>query len=64
MKKYKEIDPDPKYDSVTVAKFINKLMKGGEKSVARNLVYEAFEQIKEQKKQDPSEVLDDAISNL
>jgi len=64
MKKYKEISPDPKYDSVTVAKFINKLMKGGEKSVARRLLYEAFEQIKEKKKQDPSEVLEEAISQV
>jgi len=64
MKKYKEIDPDPKYDSISVAKFINKLMKGGEKSVARSLVYKAFEQIKDKKNQDPSEVLEDAISNV
>jgi len=64
MKKYKEIDPDPKYDSITVAKFINKLMRGGEKSIARSLTYKAFEQIKEKKSQDPSEVLEDAISNV
>ncbi len=64
MKKYKEIDPDPKYDSISVAKFINKLMKGGEKSIARKLTYSAFEKIKEQKNQDPSEVLEEAISNV
>lgn len=64
MKKYKEVSADPKYDSITVAKFINKLMRGGEKSVARGLVYEAFEQIKDKKSQDPSEVLEEAISNV
>lgn len=64
MKKYKEIDPDPQYDSVSVAKFINKLMRGGEKSIARKLTYSAFEKIKEQKNQDPSEVLEEAISNV
>ncbi|MEF8847105.1 MAG: 30S ribosomal protein S7 [Candidatus Paceibacterota bacterium] len=64
MKKYKEIDPDPKYNSISVAKFVNKLMKGGEKSVARKLMYKAFEQIKDKKNQDPSEVLEEAISNV
>lgn len=64
MKKYKEISPDPKFDSVTVAKFINKLMQGGEKSTARHLLYQAFDKIKEAKKQDPSEVLEGAISNV
>lgn len=64
MKKYKQISPDPRYDSVTVAKFINKLMKGGKKSVARALVYEAFKRIKDSKEQDPSQVLEEAISNV
>lgn len=64
MKKYKEISPDPKYDSVTVAKFINKVMKGGKKSTARNIVYEAFNQIEEAKNEDPSEVLEKAVSNV
>lgn len=64
MKKYKEIDPDPKYDSISVAKFINKLMRGGEKSTARGLIYDAFDKIKEKKNQDPSEVLEEAISNV
>jgi len=64
MKQYKQISPDPQYESVTVAKFINKLMRGGEKSVARKLVYQAFEQIKDKKNQDPSQVLEKAISKV
>lgn len=42
----REIDPDPVYSSVLVAKFINRLMKDGKKSVAQKLVYAAFDALK------------------
>ncbi len=35
--------PDPLYQSEVVAKFINKVMIGGKKSVARRIVYNAIE---------------------
>ena len=38
----REIAPDPLYQSTTLAKFINKLMIGGKKSVARAIIYEAL----------------------
>ena len=37
------IDPDPKYNNVLVAKFTNHLMKGGKKSVAQKIIYDAFD---------------------
>lgn len=39
----REIEPDPVYGSVLLARFINKLMIGGKKSVARRIVYNALE---------------------
>ena len=39
----REISPDPVYNSLTVAKFINRLMYDGKKSVARRIVYNAIE---------------------
>lgn len=36
-------DPDPVYNSVVLAKFINKVMMHGKKSVARRIVYDALE---------------------
>ena len=36
-------DPDPLYGSAIVAKFINKVMIGGKKSVARRIVYNAIQ---------------------
>ncbi len=44
--------PDPKYNSKTVAKFINMVMIKGKKSLSEGIVYGAFETIK-QKLNDP-----------
>ena len=38
------INPDPKFGSVQLARFINVLMKNGKKSVAESIVYNALEE--------------------
>jgi small subunit ribosomal protein S7 len=65
-KKYKThpIDPDPKYQNVVVSKFINHIMKDGKKSLARKILYNAFDKIKKETKGDPIEVFDQALSNV
>ena len=35
--------PDPKFNSIVVAKLINQVMISGKKSIAQNIVYSAFE---------------------
>src|SRR4030042_3672322 len=59
----REIQPDPKFQNVLVAKFINHLMTGGKKSTAQAVIYDAFDIIAEQKK-DPMVIFDDAIKNV
>jgi small subunit ribosomal protein S7 len=59
----REILPDPKYQNVLVAKFINHLMTGGKKTTAQTVIYDAFHIIEEQKK-DPMQVFDEAIKNV
>jgi small subunit ribosomal protein S7 len=60
----REPNPDPKYGSVLVARFINRLMEGGKKSIAQNIFYEAIEAAtKELKKENPPEILEEAIKN-
>ncbi len=58
------IDPDPRYGDTMVAKFINVIMRDGKRSIARRIVYEAFEIIQQRTKQDPLEVFRKAISNV
>ena len=60
----RHIDPDPKYASINVAKFINYVMERGKKSVAQSIVYGAFDTIAAKTKQDPLEVFDKAIGNI
>ncbi len=58
------ISPDPKYDSLLVARFVNQVMRRGKKSVARKNVYTAFDIIKEKTKQEPLDVFEKAIDNV
>lgn len=59
----RETEPDKIYQNKLVAKFINRLMRDGKKTVAENLVYQAFDLIK-QKKEDPLVVFEKAIQNV
>ena len=56
--------PDPIFGSRVVSKLINKIMISGKKTVAQNLVYKAFEQIKEKSGQDPVAVFEKALLNV
>lgn len=60
----RDILPDPKYGSVRVAKFINVVMTRGKKSVAERLVYGALEDIEKKTSREPTEVLEEAITNV
>lgn len=55
--------PDPRYNSVTVQQFINKVMQRGKKSVAEKIVYEALELAADRLKRTPMEVFEIALRN-
>ncbi len=57
------IQPDPVYSNVTVAKFINQVMRRGKKTIAQKIVYGAFNIIKEKTKKEPLEVFNAALQN-
>jgi small subunit ribosomal protein S7 len=60
----REILPDPKFGSSMLAKFINLMMKGGKKSVAEKIMYDAMDIITERKGGDAQEVLEQALDNV
>ena len=60
----RDIKPDPKYQSKTIAKFINYIMKNGKKSVAQKIVYTAFDLIRQNTKQDPLGIFNKAMKNI
>ena len=43
----RESNPDPKYGSKLVAKFMNTIMADGKKTTAESIVYGAFDILKE-----------------
>ena len=55
--------PDPRYNSVNVARFINKIMTRGKKTVAQRIVYDAFSRVEQEARRDPIEVFEQAIRN-
>jgi small subunit ribosomal protein S7 len=59
----REIKPDVEYDNVMVAKFINKLMRGGKKSLAARILYNSFDIIEERMKRSPLDVFEEAVNN-
>nr|WP_166157185.1 30S ribosomal protein S7 [Neochlamydia sp. AcF84]NGY95561.1 30S ribosomal protein S7 [Neochlamydia sp. AcF84] len=60
----RHIDPEPLYGSTLLAKFINRVMIGGNKSVARRIVYNALEKFAKRIKADnPLEAFEQALEN-
>ncbi len=59
----REISPDAKYQSVIVARLINKIMKCGKKSTAERIVYGALQVVEQQESKAPVSVLEQAVKN-
>jgi len=57
------ISPDPVYNNLIVTKFINQVMRRGKKSLARKIVYQTFDIIKEKVQKNPLEIFEQALEN-
>jgi len=66
----KGILPDPKYNNIVIAKFINQIMEQGKKTVAQKIVYGCLDTLKEkifkiEKKEIPAlDIFDRALKNI
>lgn len=60
----REAVPDEKYNSETLTRFINKVMKNGKKSTARRAVYDAFDIVNTRTGREPLEVFEMALRNV
>ncbi|MFH1453362.1 MAG: 30S ribosomal protein S7 [Armatimonadota bacterium] len=60
----REVLPDPVYNDMQIAKFINKLMWKGKKSTAESIFYNSLEIIREKTKKDPISVFHQALDNV
>ncbi|MCC6904340.1 MAG: 30S ribosomal protein S7 [Anaerolineae bacterium] len=60
----RQVEPDPKYNNVHLAMFINRVMRDGKKSTAAGVVYEALGLVEERAKRNPVEVFEQALRNV
>jgi small subunit ribosomal protein S7 len=59
----REVDPDSRFGSRTLTRFINKLMVSGKKSTAERIVYTALDSIERNSRRPPLDVFDTALRN-
>ena len=59
----RKIIPDPKYNDLMVARFINCILRKGKKGKAESIFYSALENIGEKSKEEPLRVFRKAVEN-
>ena len=60
----RDVLPDPIYNSKLVTKLVNRIMLDGKKGVAQNILYDAFDMIKEKTGEEPMAVYEKALENI
>jgi len=58
------VDPDAKYSSVMVSKFIRRMMSDGKKSTSMSVMYSAMGTIKEKSGKEAIEIFNKALENV
>ncbi|MCK4994481.1 MAG: 30S ribosomal protein S7 [Candidatus Omnitrophica bacterium] len=59
----RQIQPDPKYNSLLVTKLVNMVMSKGKKSIAERIVYSAFEVLEQKTSTNALEIFKKALDN-
>ena len=60
----REVLADPIYNSKVVTRLVNYIMLDGKKGVAQEIVYDAFNIVKEKTSNDPLEMFEKAMENI
>jgi len=60
----RKIAPDPKYNSVAVSKFVNRMMWEGKRSVSMRIIHDAFGILQGKVDKEPLEVFLKALDNV
>ena len=60
----RDVLPDPIYGSKVITKLVNQIMLDGKRGIAQNIVYGAFDIIKNKTGQEPLDVFNQAIENV
>jgi small subunit ribosomal protein S7 len=60
----RDVLPDPLYNSKLVTRLINKMMIDGKRGKSQDILYSAFDNIRERSGKEPMEVFDAAMKNI
>ncbi len=60
----RQIQPDPKYNSILVTKLVNMIMSKGKKSIAERILYSAFEVLEKKTSKNALEVFKKGLENV
>ncbi len=60
----RQVTPDPKFNDILVARFVNNVLKQGKKSLAERMLYTALDMIEEKSKEEPLKVFKKAVENV
>ena len=60
----RDVLADPIYNSKVVTKLVNHIMKDGKKGTAQNIIYDAFDIVKEKTGEEAMEVFEKAMNNI
>ncbi len=60
----RKVEPDRKYNSQLVARFINKMLYSGKRSVAEAIAYNAFDILQKKLNKEPLEIFETALNNI
>jgi len=60
----REVLPDPKFNNIGLAKFINVIMKDGKKSIAEKIAYDALDSVAESKGTSGLDIFQQALDNI
>jgi len=61
---HRPVVPDARYNNTTITMFINRMMRGGKKSTARAVMYDALDLVSNRARHDAVEVFETALKNV
>ncbi len=59
----RQILPDPRFNSKLVAKFVNRIMRDGKRSLSESIVYRSMEELGSRTSDDPLNSFEQAVEN-
>lgn len=60
----RNVEPDLRHSSMYVSMFVNRLMRGGKKSVALSVLYKSFDLIEERTNRPSIDIFEQALNNV